>query len=114
MSVMRSLLPEIHVLHFEGTDFVEADAVVVESNLAIAVDLFGDFHERAHPFLQVICFMEIHEVNSVTKTFCLLFTRILFEGLLILLLRLGCGLGLCLVSPRLHTFFFVFPQMPCS
>ena len=65
---------------------------MVEATLLIAADLLGKLHERAHPFLQVIRLMEVHEVESVGEGLLLLFTRILFEGLLILLFRLGCKL----------------------
>ena len=63
--MVRSFLSKVHVLHLEAVDFVEADVVVVEATLLIAVDLLGEFHERAHPFLQVIRLMEVHEVESV-------------------------------------------------
>ena len=91
-------------------DLIEADVVVVESTLAIAVDLLGEFHERAHPFLQVIRFMEVHEVDCVRKSFFLFFTRLLLESLLIFLFRRGCSFGLCLERPRIHASFGFTPD----
>ena len=37
MRMSRSFLAEVHVLHLEAIDFIEADIVVVESTFAIAV-----------------------------------------------------------------------------
>ena len=97
----------------EAIDLIEADIVVVESTFAIAVNLLGESHERAHSFLQVMGLMEAHEVGGIEESFVLLLTRVLFEGLLVLLLRIGSGFGLA--SNALgSTRVLVLPQMPCS
>ena len=99
------------MLHLEAIDLIEADIVMVESAFAIAVNLLGESHERAHPFLQVMGIMEVHEVGGIGESLLLLLTRIPFEGLLILLLRIGSGLDSNAFG---STRVLVLPQMPCS
>ena len=74
MRMVRSFLSKVHVLHLEAVDFVEADVVVVEATLLIAVDLLGEFHERAHPFPSGDTPHGSHEVESVGEGLLLLFT----------------------------------------
>ena len=98
------------MLHLGGVDFVEADVVVVETSLPIAVDLVSKFHERAHSFRKVIGFTEVLIVNRIGQPFLLLFTREILESLLILCLGFGCGSGLCLIGPWLHARLVLPPD----
>ena len=54
MRVTRDLLAEPHVLNFEGSELIDANAIVMEAGWVATVLLIDELHERTRVLDQVV------------------------------------------------------------